>query len=304
MRITSSLILAASFLAIAHPRAAHADLNVVATVPDLAALTKEIGGDKVSVTALSLPTQDPHFVDAKPSALLKLNKADLLIAVGLDLEIGWLPTLQTGARNAKILVGGSGYLDCSQFVHVLEAPAGAVDRSMGDVHPGGNPHYLYDPRSAARCAKGIEAKLAALDGGNQKLYAKNLASFLAKLDTARKGWEQAMAPFKGKPVITYHRSWSYVIDWLGLVELANLEPKPGIPPSPSHVVDVLKLARAQGAKVVLQEAFYPDKTGALCAAKLGGSVVKLPAGADIAGGETYIEHVGKVIDALVAALKS
>jgi zinc/manganese transport system substrate-binding protein len=298
---TSHLLITAALVTVAHD--AYADLDVVATVPDLAAITKEIGGDKVSVTALSLPTQDPHFVDAKPSALLKLNKADLLIAVGLELEIGWLPTLQTGARNSKILAGASGYLDCSTFVHVLEAPTQAVDRSQGDVHPMGNPHYLYDPRAAALCAKGIAAKLEELDGGNAKLYAKNLTTFLGKLDDARKGWEKEMAPFKGRPVITYHRSWTYVIDWLGLVELANLEPKPGIPPSPSHVVDVLKLARANNAKVVLQEAFYPDKTGALCAAKLGGSVVKLPAGADVAGGETYIEHVGKVIDALAAALK-
>ena len=299
---TSHLLLTVAFLSIARP--AFADLEVVATVPDLAAITKEIGGDKVSVTALSLPTQDPHFVDAKPSALLKLNKADLLVAVGLELEIGWLPTLQTGARNSKILAGASGYLDCSTFVHVLEAPSAPVDRSQGDVHPQGNPHYLYDPRAAALCAKGIAKKLEELDGGNAKLYEKNLASSsLVRNDDARKGWEKEMAPFKGKPVITYHRSWTYVIDWLGLVELANLEPKPGIPPSPSHVVDVLKLARAGGAKVVLQEAYYPDKTGALCAAKLGGSVVKLPAGADVAGGETYIEHVGKVIDALAAALK-
>ncbi|HTJ44918.1 MAG TPA: zinc ABC transporter substrate-binding protein, partial [Kofleriaceae bacterium] len=291
-------IITTSIVLLALAGTARADLEVVATVPDLAAITKEIGGGKVNVTALSLPTQDPHFVDAKPSALLKLNKADLLIAVGLELEVGWLPTLQTGARNPKILSGASGYLECSTFVHVLEAPKAAVDRSQGDVHPQGNPHYLYDPRAAALCAKGIAQKLEALDASNAKTYEKNLAAFLAKLDTARKGWEKQMEPFKGKPVITYHRSWTYVIDWLGLVEIANLEPKPGIPPSPSHVVDVLKLARAQGAKVVLQEAYYPDKTGALCAQKLGGSVVKLPAGADIAGGESYIEHVSKVIDAL------
>jgi len=296
-------IITTSIVLLALAGTARADLEVVATVPDLAAITKEIGGGKVNVTALSLPTQDPHFVDAKPSALLKLNKADLLIAVGLELEVGWLPTLQTGARNPKILSGASGYLECSTFVHVLEAPKAAVDRSQGDVHPQGNPHYLYDPRAAALCAKGIAQKLEALDASNAKTYEKNLAAFLAKLDTARKGWEKQMEPFKGKPVITYHRSWTYVIDWLGLVEIANLEPKPGIPPSPSHVVDVLKLARAQGAKVVLQEAYYPDKTGALCAQKLGGSVVKLPAGADIAGGESYIEHVSKVIDALAAALK-
>jgi zinc/manganese transport system substrate-binding protein len=301
MRTILSTVLAGALLSIAGP--AHASVKVVATVPDLAAITKEIGGNNVDVTALSLPTQDPHFVDAKPSALLKLNRADLLVSVGLDLEIGWLPTLQTGARNAKILTGGSGYLDCSTFVHVLERPTARIDRSMGDVHPQGNPHYLYDPRAAADCAKGIAAKLAEIDGRHAGFYRKSLAAFLGRLRVDRKRWEQEMAPFRGKPVVTYHRSWTYVIDWLGLVELANLEPKPGIPPSPKHVVDVLRLARAQGAKVILQEAFYPDKTGQLCAAKLHGTVVKLPAGADIAAGESYEDHVGKVIDALAAAMK-
>jgi zinc/manganese transport system substrate-binding protein len=174
---------------------------------------------------------------------------------------------------------------------------------MGDVHPQGNPHYLYDPRAAAACATGIAARLEQIDAGNAGVYRKGLAGFLDRLTAARKRWEQQMAPFRGRPVITYHRSWTYVLDWLGLVELANLEPKPGIPPSPSHVVEVLQLARAQGAKVVLQEAYYPDKTGALVASKLGGSVVKLPAGADVAAGETYAEHLGKVIDALAAAVK-
>jgi len=296
-----SIVLAAAGLAVSAQ--AHATVHVVTTVPDLAAITKEVGGDKVEVTALSLPTQDPHFVDAKPSALLALNRADLLIQVGLELEVGWLPTLQTGARNDKVLSGGAGFLDCSSFVTILETPKGAVDRSMGDVHPQGNPHYLYDPRAAAACATGIAAKLEQIDGGNAGFYRTSLAAFLDRLTTARKRWEQQMAAFRGRPVITYHRSWTYVLDWLGLVELANLEPKPGIPPSPGHVVDVLRLARAQGAKIVLQEAYYPDKAGALVASKLGGSVVKLPAGADVAAGETYTEHLGKVVDALAAAMK-
>lgn len=284
-------------------RPAAADVHVVTSVPDLAALTKEIGANHVSVVSLSLATQDPHFVDAKPSSVLKLNKADLLIVVGLELEVGWLPTLQTAARNGKILAGGAGYLDCSQYAHLIEVPTTAVDRSQGDIHPGGNPHYLYDPRQAASCAKAIADKLVALDGGNAALYRANLKTFLGNLDKARAGWEKEMAPHKGAPVITFHKSWGYVIDWLGLVEVANLEPKPGIPPTPRHVVDVLKIARAKGAKVVLQEAYYPDKTGKLVAEKLGGSVVTLPGGADIGAGESYIQHVSKVIDTLAAALK-
>lgn len=282
---------------------ASAKVEVVATVPDLAALAREVGGDKVSITSLSLPTQDPHFVDAKPSLMLKLNKADVLLAVGLELEAGWLPALQGGARNPKILAGGSGYLDCSRHVRLLEVATGPVDRSMGDIHTGGNPHYLFDPRQAASCAKAIAGKLAAVDRGNAAAYEANLRRFLERLDRARVGWERRMASFKGHPVITFHRSWNYLLDWLGLRSVAELEPKPGIPPTPSHVAAVLSTGRAQKVRCVIQESFYPDKTGRLVAKKLDGQLVTLPAGADVASGETYIEHMDHVIDALVGAMK-
>lgn len=289
-------------LAITRAAPAAAAVKVVATVPDLAALVSEIGGNRVTVTALSLSTQDPHFVDAKPSLILKLNKADLLVAVGLDLEIGWLPKLQTSARNAKIRTSGSGFLDCSTAVRVLDVPVAKVDRSMGDIHPTGNPHYLYEPRGAARCAQAIADKLAAIDSGGAKVYAANAKAFLAKLDKARVGWETRMQALRGKPIITYHRSWAYLIDWLGLVELATLEPKPGIPPSPRHVAAVLKLARSKGAKVVLQESYYPDKIGALIATKLGGSAVVLPGGTSVENGESYLAHLELVVSALEKAL--
>lgn len=282
---------------------AHAKVEVVATVPDLAALAREVGGDRVSITSLSLPTQDPHFVDAKPSLMLKLNKADVLLTIGLGLEAGWLPVLQNGARNARILSGGAGHLDCSRHVRLLEVPAGPIDRSMGDVHAGGNPHYLFDPRQAASCARAIAAKLGAVDPGNAETYNANLRRFLERLERARAGWERRMAPLRGKPVITFHRSWNYLLDWLGLRSVAELEPKPGIPPTPSHVAAVLKTGRAHKVRCVLQESFYPDKTGRLVAKKLGGQLVSLPAGADVASGETYIEHMDHVIDALIGALR-
>ncbi len=281
---------------------AAAGVQIVATVPGLAALAREVGGDKVSVTALSLPTQDPHFVDAKPSLMLKLNKADILLAVGLGLEVGWLPALQTGARNAKVLAGGAGFLDCSQHVKPIEVPAASADRSMGDIHPGGNPHYLFDPRQAASCAKAIAAKLGAVDRANAATYDANLRRFLETLDRERAVWEKRMAPFKGSPVITFHRSWSYMLDWLGLRSVAELEPKPGIPPTPSHVASVLGTGRASGARCVIQEAYYPDKTGQLVAKKLGGQLVAIPAGADVDSGETYIKHMDRVIAAIAAGL--
>jgi len=282
---------------------ASANVEIVATVPDLAALAREVGGDKVSVTALSLPTQDPHFVDAKPSLMLKLNKADVLLAVGLQLEAGWLPALQNGARNARILSGGAGYLECSQAVRLLEVPAAPVDRSMGDIHPGGNPHYLFDPRQAAGCARAIAAKLGAVDRANAQAYDANLRRFLEKLEKARAAWEKRMAPYKGHAVITFHRSWNYLLDWLSLRSIAELEPKPGIPPTPSHVAEVLAAGRASNVHSVIQESFYPDKTGRLVAKKLDGQLVSLPAGADVASGETYIEHMDNVIDALAGAMK-
>jgi len=295
--------LATVALTLAFTSAAHAKVEVVTTVPDLAALARVIGGDKVSITSLSLPTQDPHFVDAKPSLVLKLNKADLLIAIGLDLEVGWLPVLQNGARNPKVATGGKGYLECAQHVKLLEVPTKAIDRSMGDIHPGGNPHYLFDPRQAARCTQAIAAKLGELDPGNAKLYAANTKAFLAKLDTARATWEKRMAPYKGHAVITFHRSWNYLVDWLQLVSIGELEPKPGIPPTSRHVAALLQLGKAKGVKCVIQEAFYPDKTGRLVANKLGGQVVLLAAGSDVGAGETYIDHMTHVIDSLEGALK-
>lgn len=301
-RTRPHLLALALVLILGHVGAAAAEVKVVATVPDLAALVAEVGGNRVAVTALSLSSQDPHFVDAKPSLILKLNKADLLVAVGLDLELGWLPKLQTSARNSKILGSGAGFLDCSTAVQVLDVATRKVDRSMGDIHPTGNPHYLYDPRAAAACAQAIASKLATIDRAGAKTYAANATAFVAKLEQARVGWEARMRPLRGKPIITYHRSWAYLIGWLGLVEVAQLEPKPGIPPTPRHVAAVLKLARAANAKVVLQESFYPDKIGALCATKLGGTAVVLAGGTRIEHGERYLEHLEQVISALEKAL--
>jgi zinc/manganese transport system substrate-binding protein len=281
---------------------ARAAVRVVASVPDLAALTREIGGDAVSVKALSLPTQDPHFVDAKPSLALDLNRADLLVYVGLDLEIGWLPTLLVGARNPEVQAGARGNLDCSQFVHKLDLPTGTIDRSHGDIHPGGNPHYLYDPRAAEACARGIAQRLAELDPGHAAQYRQGADRLVARLGAARVRWEKAMAPFKGTPVVGYHKTWTYFADWLGLEQVGFLEPKPGIPPNPQHVARLLALAQARGVKVILQEEHYPDATARLVAARIPAALVREPAGTDFARGESYVQHMDRVIEALATAL--
>jgi zinc/manganese transport system substrate-binding protein len=284
------------------PRAGQATLKVVATVPDLAALAREIGGKQTSVRAIALPSQDPHFVDAKPSLVLDLNKADLLLAVGLQLEIGWLPVLVTGSRNPAIQVGSPGYLECAQFARLLEVPKQAIDRSMGDIHAGGNPHYLYDPRAAAAVARGIAAKMAELDPGDRAGYEANLASFLERLDAARAGWEKRMAPHRGTAILGYHRTLVYLSDWLGLSEIAFLEPKPGIPPNASHVAKVIALARQRKAPVLMQESYYPDSTSKFVAQKIPATLVKLPGGTDFQRGQSYIDYVGANVALIAGAL--
>jgi zinc/manganese transport system substrate-binding protein len=281
---------------------ARADLNVVTTVPDLAALAKAIGGDKVSVTPLALPTQDPHFVDAKPNLALAMNKADLLIMIGLDLEIGWLPTLQLGARNARIQAGNPGFLDASQFVNVLEAPVVKVDRSQGDVHPGGNPHYLHDPRMTVVVVRGIQARMAQLDPKNAATYQANAEKFITELEAARAGWEKRLTGLRGVPTVAYHKTTAYLADWLGFKNLGYLEPKPGIPPTPSHVAQMLTLGRQQKAQLVLQEEYYPDSTSKLVASKIPAGLAILPSGANFREGETYIQRMERLVQKLEQGL--
>lgn len=276
------------------PRLARAELEVVATVPTLAAIAKEVGGDHVSVSSLSLATQDPHFVDAKPSLALKLRDADLLLAVGLSLEIGWLPTLQKGARNPRILSGSRGFLDCSTFVKVLEVPE-RVDRSEGDIHPGGNPHYFYDPRQIAQVAIGVAGRMGELDASHADAYNDNLKKFLKRLNGTRKKLASQLKDQRGTAIVTYHRSFVYLSDWLGLTEVAYLEPKPGIPPSPAHVAEVLVTAKKKHAKLVVQESYYPDATGRLVADKAGAALVLIPSGVDFARGESVTQWLQRVV---------
>ena len=296
LRMIATLVL---FSALgAWPRDGHAETKVVATVPALAAIAKEIAGEQVSVKSLTRPTQDAHFVDARPSLALDLNKADLLLVVGLDLEVGWLPTLITGARNQKILPGGHGYLDCSQFVALKDVRNRPVDRSQGDIHPGGNPHYLSDPRAAAEVGKGIAARLAEVDPPRHAVFETNLAAFLRRLTAARLGWEKRLSRLAGAPLIGYHRTWVYLAEWLGLVEVGFLEPKPGIPPSPAHVAQLLALARQRKVRAILQEDYYPETTSRLVAVRIPVPLLRMPGGPDFQRGESYIAYVGAIADLL------
>ncbi len=275
-------------------------LRVAATTPDLAAVSQAVGGDHVQVTPLSLPTQDPHWVDARPNLAVVLARADLLLLVGLDLEVGWLPTLVTGSRNASIQPGSPGYVDCSGFVDLLGVPAGRLDRSMGDVHAGGNPHYNFDPRRMVDVARGIAARMTQLDPPHADIYAANLAVFEAQVQEGLARWAQKAQALEGLPVVTYHRSFPYLADFLHLHVIAAIEPKPGIPPTPSHVQQVAASAKAAGAKVILQESWFPTRTSEVVRNAIGAKLVSVTGGTDVSGGQDYVAFVDGLVDALVA----
>jgi zinc/manganese transport system substrate-binding protein len=278
---------------------AHADLRVVATTADLAAVAKSVGGARVDVVALSLPTQDPHFVDARPHLALDLARADLLIAVGLELEIGWLPTLQSGARNPKIQRGARGYLDCSTVVDKLEVPTTKVDRSMGDIHPGGNPHYMFDPRRVASVAAGIAQRMSELDPTHAAAYQRGAKAFQEQVAQARARWQQAASGLRGAKVLAYHKSLSYLADWLGLKVVEHIEPKPGIPPNPRHITHVLTVARTQGVKLIMQEGWYPRATAEMLAERAGVRLAVIPGGPDFNHGQSYVAFMDAVVSRLV-----
>ncbi len=292
--------LAAACWALGLPGAAHAALRVVTTTPDLAAITRAVGAGRVEVTALAAAAQDPHFVDARPHLALALHQAELLVEVGADLEIGWLPTLLTGARNGAIQRGARGALDASTLVTLLEVPAGQVDRAMGDIHPQGNPHFMLDPRRAERVAVGIGKRLAELDPAGQGAYLEATKRFVGELRAARAGWEGRLAGLRNQPIVAYHRSLAYLADWLGLVVVEHLEPKPGIPPSPRHVANVVAVGRAKQVTLLVQEAWYPTGTSSVAAASMGARLVVIPGMTDFAQGQSYVAFLGSVVDRLEA----
>jgi len=253
-----------------------AELNVVASLPDFGSVAETIGGKEVQVTTIARGSEDPHFVDARPSFVRVLNKADLLIESGAELEAGWLPTLVTAGRNAKIQAGGKGHLALARHVKLLDVPTGPVDRSMGDVHPTGNPHFWLDPRNGKIIAQRIAEKLRELDPKNATLYDKNLAAFSGRLDEKWAEWQQKMEPLRKTKVITYHKSYEYLAVAFGLEVVAQLEPKPGIEPSATHIAHLVQQAKNAGVKIVIIEPYRPRRSAEQLASAIGATLVVLP----------------------------
>jgi zinc/manganese transport system substrate-binding protein len=286
-------------LAAAVPARAAAALSVVTTVPGLAALAKEVGGDRVRAESLSRGVQDPHFVDANPMLAVKLRNADLLVDVGLDLEIGWLPPLVNQSRNAEIQPNGRRRLTAANAVGVLDQPAGPVDRSMGDLHPGGNPHFLTDPRRALQVAAAIAAKLGELDPGGRAEYDRRLADLRKRLEADMARWQATLAPAKGKKVFDRHRTLTYFYDWSGIVDDGELEPRPGVPPPPAHLAEMVERAKRDGVKVILVENYYDTKSADVVAQHAGAKVVQIPG--DV-GGEPGAKDYPSYLDILVTRI--
>jgi len=267
-------VVALALLAAAPPTGAA--VNVVATTEDLADLTRQVGGDRVKVEAIARGYQDPHFVEAKPSFILKLAKADLLVAVGRELEVGWLPPLVQQSRNAKIQPGADGYLDASLTVKILEIPTGQITRAMGDVHPLGNPHYWLDPGNGRHIAKAIADRLARMAPADAVYFASRYADFDRRLAEAEKRWDALMAPYKGLKVVTYHRSWPNFVGRFGLDVIGYVEPRPGIPPSPRHTLDLIAEMKRQAVKILIVEPYFDLKTPNSIARETGARVLVLP----------------------------
>jgi len=282
---------------------AQATIKVVATLPDLASLAREIGGDKAEVSAMAKPTEDSHFVDARPSFVVQLRSADVLIDGGAELELGWLPPLLQNARNPKLEVGKPGRVQASQGVRLMNVPAN-VTRAAGDVHALGNPHFMTDPIIAKTVAQHIAQSFAAVDPPNAASYDANYKKFEATINAKLQEWGAAMLPFKGQSVVAYHDSWVYFAHRFGLNIDIFLEPKPGIPPSPSHLAEVIEKMKAQKIKAIIVEPFHDRKIAEKVASSTGAKVVDFAQypGA-FPGSDTYVKLIDTLVSRLVAAMK-
>ncbi len=296
--LVSTLVLASASIA-----PASAKVHVVSTLQDFSSIASTIGGDFVETDSLAKGYQDPHFVDAKPSFILKLSRADLLIVAGLELEIGYLPPLIDQSRNAKIHQGGAGYLDVSIGCDILQRPATQVTRALGDVHPYGNPHYWTDPNNGRVIARSIASRLSEVDPANAATYAKNLAAFEAKLADKDKEWLAKMAPFAGAKIVTFHDSWPNFAKHFKLVVAGHVEPKPGIPPTPSHTLEIINLITNEKIKAILVEPYFDLKTPKYIAGKTGTTVVQAyPSVGGVPEIKDYFALFDVNLEALVKAL--
>jgi zinc/manganese transport system substrate-binding protein len=300
-KLTFTLAAAAAAAVMAAP--AGAQLKVVTSTTDLYDIAKAVGGNRITATHIGEGYQDPHFIEAKPSFVLQLRNADVWAFVGLDLEIGWMPLLLDGARNPRIRQGGSGYLDVSRAIPLLDVPRGNIDRSQGDVHPLGNPHYWLDPENGRRIARLFRTKFTELDPGGAAVYDANEKNFEARLNASERSWSDELAKIKGQPVVAWHTSWRYFAEYTKMNIVGFMEPKPGVPPSPAHLAGLIQTMKRTGAKVIIMEPFYNRKTADFVAARTGAKVLIIPPSVGgVKGVNDYIAMMNYDIQQLANAL--
>lgn len=280
---------------------AQADLNVVTTTTDLAALAEAVGGETVSVAALTPGTRDPHFAEAKPSMIRKVNRADLVLAIGAELEVGWLPAALEAGRNPAVYPGQDGFLDLSQSVELLDVPIGPVTRAMGDVHQSGNPHYWLDPANGARMARTIAARMVLLDPENAGAYRTRLGEFEKTLEDKRAEWRAALQPLAGQAFVQYHRSLTYLARAFALRIVDEIEPLPGISPSVSDLVALTAVMEQEQVHGILIESYYDRRPAEFLSEKTGAAVIALP---QSVGARPEIETYFDLMDAIVAAFRA
>jgi zinc/manganese transport system substrate-binding protein len=273
MKTSITLLLALGALVIAFP--AMAKLSIFTCEPEWGSLAQELGGDKASVFSATTALQDPHRVEARPSLIARVRTADLLVCTGAELEIGWLPLLLTQSGNARVQPGSSGYLEASQHVAKLEIPQ-VVDRSLGDIHPSGNPHVHLDPRNIARVAEVLGQRMAQLDPGNASAYKERASSFQQRWQSATQRWERDAAKLKGVAVVGYHKDFSYFIHWAGMRQVGSLEPKPGIPPTPTHLAELIEQMKRDPAKAVIYSAYNSPRAAEFLAERAKIPTVMMP----------------------------
>lgn len=284
-------------------QAGAAPLQVVTTTEDLAAIAREIGGPLVKVESLTRGSQDPHFLEARPSLILKTSQADLFIQVGLDLEVGWVPALLVGARNPKIQPGAFGFIDASRPIQALDIPSGVVDRSQGDIHPFGNPHYWLDPENGIIISKNMAQGLIALLPKQSQAIGQNQKGFMRNLNEAMAQWKIRMKPYEGAKVITYHQSWTYFTRRFGLDVVGYVEPKPGIPPSPTHIHQMMTLIKKERVRVIIVEPHFSRSIPDLLSRETGAKVLVLPQSVGGAEGiQTYFDLFNHLTRQLAGAL--
>lgn len=301
MKQLKTILICASALLFGAMQQAHAATDIVASLPELAAIAREVGGNKVSVTSIAQPNTDYHTAEARPSLVQKIAKADLVVRSGLGLDM-WMDAMMNAAGNSKLNRGGAGYVEAGEGIPTLDKPNESITGASGDVHPDGNPHYFYDPIYAKYVGRNIVKGLIRVDGGNADYYRGQLADFYKQIDAKMVGWKHELAPFAGKSLVTYHEDYEYFTRRFGLVLYGTLEPKPGIPPSAAHVNHLMQGMKADGVKAVLIESIFPTKFPDLLSRQLGVKYVVAPYSVGAMGTKTYFDLIDMLVDKAKQAL--